>query len=186
MEDFLDGFANFFQLPSNKIDPRDTSIRAFQAIATKEGKIVTMESFGSMLNWFGPLKGLNVFENVDAVLKRGFFHGEISQDEAELRLKGKKRGTFLLRFSASSPGCFTISVYIKKGRCSHLRITRNEKFEFVYNNQTYPSIMQFISTQQKTLNLKYPCMGSPYSEIYNIGTTNGTQSVQESDYGAVE
>lgn len=39
----------------------------------------------------------------------GWFHGDISMPESEARLNTKPEGTFLVRFSTSEVGVFTVS-----------------------------------------------------------------------------
>lgn len=43
---------------------------------------------------------------------RGFF-GEIETSDAEKLLNGKKKGTYLIRFSTRDPGCYAITVLSK-------------------------------------------------------------------------
>lgn len=59
----------------------------------------------------------------------------MTREEAELKLKAKKEGTYLIRFSASTPGSFTLSVKHQKKKFLHLRISRTENGQFEYNKQ---------------------------------------------------
>ncbi len=103
----------------------------------KTSEIVTIEKFGDFLKYFGPLEmypfpltnGQNIFMRVKDIAaiqyficeikinkKKIFrwFHGNITQQESETLLHGKEFGTFLVRLSASTPGCFTVSKVNKK------------------------------------------------------------------------
>jgi hypothetical protein len=105
-------------------------------IQGQDEEVVTMEYFGKVLAWFGNLKeGANILEKIKAVVantyvfssvidctrkgttgQRGgtdfyssWFHGDISMSESEARLANKLEGTYLIRFSTSEIGTYTIS-----------------------------------------------------------------------------
>ncbi len=44
-----------------------------------------------------------------------WFHGPIDSDEAKRRLSNMPAGTFLVRFSLTTPGSYTISRVLKPG-----------------------------------------------------------------------
>eukprot|EP01129_Flabellula_baltica_P003700 TRINITY_DN13441_c0_g1_i1.p1 TRINITY_DN13441_c0_g1~~TRINITY_DN13441_c0_g1_i1.p1 ORF type:complete len:578 (+),score=113.65 TRINITY_DN13441_c0_g1_i1:126-1736(+) len=61
-------------------------------------KIVTMEMFGKILQWFGPLhlNGEDILERIEPLFESNWFWGDISREQSEKSLKSKH---FLIRFS---------------------------------------------------------------------------------------
>jgi hypothetical protein len=51
-----------------------------------------------------------------------WFHGEISTQDAEERLDNRRPGTFLVRFSSSEKGAFTVSGVDRDRKKSHQRV----------------------------------------------------------------
>jgi hypothetical protein len=70
-----------------------------------------MDTFRDFLQWFGPLKpNADVPNKVVALLKEPWFHGDLSTPAAEKMLAANGlEGTFLVRFSTSDPGSYSIS-----------------------------------------------------------------------------
>lgn len=72
--------------------------------------------FGDMLKWFGPLKrDTSILDTIRTMLRYPWFHGPIDSDEAKRRLSNMPIGTFLVRFSLTTPGSYTISRVLKPG-----------------------------------------------------------------------
>jgi hypothetical protein len=66
-------------------------------------KEVKLEEFGRTLSWFGPFDSRGVFlENTRTAMREEWFHGRLSSHDAELALSNRKKGTFLVRLSATS------------------------------------------------------------------------------------
>lgn len=57
-----------------------------------------------------------------ALMSTNWFHGDISTADAEVHLMHKPEGTFLVRFSTSEPGAYTISKVSMFNSISHQRI----------------------------------------------------------------
>ena len=112
------------------------SIKCLRAIFTVDAKNrdgamtdgepeVDMEKFGNMCQWFGPIVNMKksqvvILDNVRELLNKPWFHGDIETAEAELILKQRPVGTFLIRFS-SIVGHYTISK-VDTNRITHQRI----------------------------------------------------------------
>jgi len=92
-------------------------------------KIVSLEKFGLLLKWFGPLtfKTKNIIDKIHEIVTEEWFHGEVSRatlNELEESYKGKK-DHFLVRFSQSEPieqHPFTITMYTSS-ECKNYHIT---------------------------------------------------------------
>merc|ERR1712070_1184393 len=82
-----------------------------------------------------------LMERVRSVLRKSYFHGDISTRDAEGQLAGKQVGTFLVRFSTSSPGFYT-------------------------NNRAYASLEDLINQNARELNLISACLGSRFSALF--------------------
>jgi len=94
------------------------------------------------------------------ILRQSWFHGDISTNEANVRLREKPIGTFLIRFS-SMDGWYTISAINEKG-IQHQRIKYAFDGYYMINNQLYTSLVELVESR----NFKYPCDGSKYLSIF--------------------
>jgi hypothetical protein len=95
---------------------------------------VTLDGFGRLLAWFGPYE-LPLFDRLKTILLQPWFHGHIESGDAESKLSGQPKGSYLVRLS-SVPGCFTISKVGKNGQISHQRIDFNPAKGFSVIKQT--------------------------------------------------
>lgn len=136
-------------------------------IQGQEEELVTMEYFGKVLAWFGNLKqeGQNILEKIKAVVANTWFHGDISMSESEARLANKMEGTYLVRFSTSEIGTYTISKVSHAG-ISHQRIPRSKSGKHVVNGRSYETIVELVNTETTNLNLLYACQGSRYTPLF--------------------
>jgi len=78
----------------------------------KDGKeIVPLEDFAKMLEWFGPLEnGAGILKRIETRLRTKGFFGMMETIEAEKKLNGASKGTYLIRFSSGNPGAYAITV----------------------------------------------------------------------------
>jgi serine/threonine protein kinase len=135
---------------------------------------VTIEQFGKMLDYFGPIRRNGTtskfLPNLKNIISKSWFHGEIDTNEAGSRLFNKPLGTFLVRFSSTSGrGWFTISLRedshsnnpggIKHVRIKHLPL----KDEYSVKDTKYNSLIELIENEAEALNLKEPCAGSTFT-----------------------
>ncbi|ELR19943.1 dual specificity protein kinase [Acanthamoeba castellanii str. Neff] len=136
---------------------------------------VNVERFGNILNWFGPLikkKDRTPFlDAIREILQEAWFHGDIETGEAQRRLNGQGAGCFLVRFSTnpSHPGCFTISKVSANGKVAHIRISHSAEGFSVNDEHTYPSLPELVEKLSKALDLRFPCPGSQYSQLFSAG-----------------
>lgn len=194
--DFLNTFARVFQLTSehtppmydllqyasNSLSPElDLNLRCLKAILVtiaqiqgQDEEVVTMEHFGKVLAWFGSLKadGIGILDKIRNLMSFGWFHGDIPMQESESRLANKPEGTFLVRFSTSEMGVFTISKVSASG-ISHQRIQRIQGQYAVNNKKGYNSLPELIAAEYRPLNLLNPCQGSRFLALFRKQQLSG-------------
>jgi len=144
----------------------------------REGElVVTMDKFGKILDWFGPLcafdsnKKLIFLDKITQLLRNSWFHGDLNTKQAETLLSSSINGTFLIRFSTNIPGIFTISKK-SNGVISHQRILHPPGSGFCIDNQQYDSVDELVMCNTEKLNLTNPCHGSPYSQLFKSQQVN--------------
>ena len=107
-----------------------------------------------------------LFINITNILKEKWFHGDLSQQEAEDRLADQTKGTFLIRFSSSAPGCFTISHINKNKQLCHQRVTHVPGKGFYFWEERYDTLRDLIKDQRKKQYFVTPCPGSSYQKLF--------------------
>eukprot|EP01095_Lingulamoeba_sp_RSL-Kostka_P001906 TRINITY_DN126_c1_g1_i1.p1 TRINITY_DN126_c1_g1~~TRINITY_DN126_c1_g1_i1.p1 ORF type:complete len:324 (+),score=123.75 TRINITY_DN126_c1_g1_i1:92-1063(+) len=170
-KNFVIAFTNLFKSRAPK-NPDDTRWKCLKALLTDSNEKVSVEQFSRILEWFGPLEGLDILDRVEDVLKKEWFHGEISSSDSEKKLSREKKGTFLVRFSSRDPGCYAISVVSQGGRLKHYRIYHKPGLDYLIGKSECDSLETIIEKYRKDLYLKYPCPGSPYEEIFSTDPVN--------------
>jgi len=85
-------------------------MKCLEAILVKdETKFVSLERFGYVLKWFGPLnfRDTNIIDKIHSILKNKWFHGEVSREQITQNStqfgEEKKKKQFLVRFSETEP-----------------------------------------------------------------------------------
>jgi serine/threonine protein kinase len=193
--DFLNTFCRVLQLTNElmppmydllqhskeKINPElELQIRCLKAIIVtvaqiqgQEEEVVTMEQFGKVLAWFGNLKhdGIAILEKIRQAMSFGWFHGDVSMPESEARLNNKSEGTFLVRFSTSEVGVFTISKVSSSG-ISHQRIQRVHG-QYIVNKKGYSTIVSLVENESHNLNLLTACGGSRFASLFRKQQLSG-------------
>lgn len=197
--DFINTFCRVLQLTNeltppmfdllehsrDKINPQlELQIRCLQAVIGMETQIqgqselvVTMEQFGKVLAWFGNLKldGIGILEKICHTMSYGWFHGDVSMPESEARLGAKAEGTFLVRFSTSEVGVFTVSKVSATG-ISHQRIQRIHG-QYIINKKGYTTIVSLVEGESHHLNLLHPCGGSRFASLFRKQNLRGYVTV---------
>jgi len=121
---------------------------------------VTCFRFLEFLKGFGPLS--ESVENVKRVLSAEWFYGFISSAEAKMFLEGQPISTYLIRFSGSRPGAFTLDVVRDTGQVRSVRLNRNLNggFSALIEGQNkeriFKSLHEIVDTYNKMGLLKYP------------------------------
>jgi len=141
--------------------------------------VVTMERLQLLTSWFGPFfvpgvdgGGLLLAKEMADIQSKEWFHGLISKDVAERRLRGRSDNTFLVRLSMADPSAtpFTISK-VRGGRPTHKRVSRlppprNNTLVVPVENSSlkFTTLIAMIDHLKKIGNLGDDC---PHSEISN-------------------
>jgi len=110
-------------------------------------------------------------------MREDWFHGDISREEAELKLSDfERKGTFLIRLSTNTPRSnpFTLSMVNKNSDTVHLRIkrTKDKKLKlFIKKKGEVVEIVEtnlegLVNTAKSTLGLSKPCLGRKYKDIF--------------------
>jgi len=161
--------------PTLEIDVK--CLKAILADESKKGSeneddsLVSLEKFGNILKWFGPLVNAqdtqNILVKIRNLMTEPWFHGDISTNESESRLLNKNEGTFLVRFSTSTPGCFTISkVSLSDSTIKHQKIQRLPNGAFEIGGHAYRSLQDLVRSESGALNLHIACVGSRFLPIF--------------------
>jgi len=139
-------------------------------------RTVSLTDFNMYYQWFGHFfdmpDGTRYLREMNRVLAAPWFHGDITQEEAESRLMMSKGNTFLVRFSHKNPYLqpFTIS-RLKNGSPAHKRINRTimpsqngtggiQCFTTPMSDGTFrnaPTVTDLITLLQREGNLITPC-----------------------------
>lgn len=95
----------------------------------KSPEIVSLEMLNNAFLWFGdffnPDTAPKVLFEIGRVSAAQWFHGDITQKEAEMRLNQRNEGTFLIRASKTSPRQYPFTLSrLKGGMPTHKRIGR--------------------------------------------------------------
>jgi serine/threonine protein kinase len=140
--------------------------------------VVSMERLQLLTSWFGPFfvpiegGGLALAKEIAEIQSKEWFHGMISKDVAERRLRLRSDNTFLVRLSMADPSAtpFTISK-VRGGRPTHKRVTRlppprQNTLSVPLENSSlkFTTLIAMIDHLKKIGNLGEDC---PHSEISN-------------------
>eukprot|EP01095_Lingulamoeba_sp_RSL-Kostka_P012223 TRINITY_DN479_c0_g1_i2.p1 TRINITY_DN479_c0_g1~~TRINITY_DN479_c0_g1_i2.p1 ORF type:complete len:455 (-),score=155.91 TRINITY_DN479_c0_g1_i2:272-1636(-) len=174
-DDFKEVLCDMLGIPTPS--PSDIQFKCLESVLAEESKdvmcndmVVNIEKFGSVCAWFGPLSESNdprsLLRRMENILKQKWFHGDITTVEAEDRLTSQNKGTFLIRFSTSSPGCFTISHINKQKQLTHQRVTHVPSKGFYFWDNCYPDLKTLIRDQRKKQYFVQPAGGSKYLKLF--------------------
>lgn len=136
---------------------------------------VTMERFGSVVAWLGNWDSegnscLELGRRARELCQQPWFHGDLTVADACDRLVQQGPGTFLLRFSSSEPGSFTISRVDANGTVRHHRITPRSSNgtgkRFAVADTACATLADLVHVMRAELQLFVPCPGSPYLHLF--------------------
>lgn len=135
--------------------------------------MLSLEWFGRVIDWFGPITDANLDE-MYATLAEKWFHGDVATSDAERMLGDQTIGAFLVRFSTQSRGLFTISRIATNNAIHHQRILHRPLLaEFRVLDHHYKTLREMITGETKSLQLKEPCPGSKFHNIFQKRSVAG-------------
>jgi len=161
-----------FPIPS---DPEDILMVCLKELIVKKDKTnvetVSLEDFARMLEWFGPLeKGQSILNRIEHRLRSKGFFGMIETVDAEKKLNGEKKGTYLVRFSTGSPGGYAITVLSNTGVLKHYRVLHRAGEKYVLGTSEHDDLDALIKAHSKDLGLTTPAKGSKYDVMFLANT----------------
>ncbi|ELR14068.1 protein kinase domain containing protein [Acanthamoeba castellanii str. Neff] len=165
----------------------------------KRGReVVSIEWFSKMVEWFAPFEASpRLLDRLLALLTQPWFHGLLTNNDMARLLAGAAEGTFLVRFSSSSPGAYTISRVTPQGT-SHIRILgqrqpppddldgseRRPAGVVRYSasdDRSYDSMGDVVADLAAPLRLLHPAPGSPYLPLFgdpaSLNASGGYESL---------
>mmetsp|Transcript_504 Transcript_504/g.764 ORF Transcript_504/g.764 Transcript_504/m.764 type:complete len:553 (-) Transcript_504:189-1847(-) len=175
---FIAGFTAYFKskVPSNADE--DVRYLSLHALIADSKELVLIEAFGRFLEWFGPIDSLDgVLDRVVNLLKKSWFHGEISAEDAERLLSKEKKGTFLVRFSARDPGSYAITTVGDANKIKHFRVYHKPGLKYLIGKTECDTLDDIVLKYHKDLNLRTSCPGSPFEEIFRPSSAKQARNV---------
>jgi len=183
-EDFAEALVEFLRVPIDtdlmdgpSSDLTMQGLKCLKAVLAEKPKnkmeaetlpVVTLEKFGKILKWLGPLKnpettvkGHTLLDEIARVFQNSWFHGDTDTDSAQEKLSGKPGGTFLIRFS-SLEGYFTVSQITSMRSIRHQRIKHQPGDAYILDGDRYPSLIDLVRERELTLS----CPGSRFLHIF--------------------
>eukprot|EP01095_Lingulamoeba_sp_RSL-Kostka_P018132 TRINITY_DN97_c0_g1_i1.p1 TRINITY_DN97_c0_g1~~TRINITY_DN97_c0_g1_i1.p1 ORF type:complete len:523 (+),score=211.21 TRINITY_DN97_c0_g1_i1:57-1625(+) len=185
--EFAESFYEFLAIDMPEDEEEDHKYQCLKYLVSSKnpdntiidgGNIVTIEKFGALLNFFGPIEGgdKDILTRIMRTCKQPWFHGDISKKQAENLLRSYKEGYYLIRLSETMSGTFTISKVTPKKTINHQRIIyqpqvgytikiQTEDGEKLFRSQPNKSLRSFMKSLEGDLFLTNPCPGSKYKAL---------------------
>jgi len=173
-DNFKDNLCKFLALPISTEKGRvELNFRCLKEIliqkpANTTREIVTLSNWGRVLQFFGPItipavaNGFTFLDEITKYFRQPWFHGDTDSHRAQELLSGKPSGTFMIRFSNSVEGWYTIS-QIEGKIIQHQRISHQPGDPYVIEDDSYSSLNDLIAKRALT----QPCDGSRYYRKVN-------------------
>eukprot|EP01126_Amoeba_proteus_P047264 TRINITY_DN5385_c0_g1_i12.p2 TRINITY_DN5385_c0_g1~~TRINITY_DN5385_c0_g1_i12.p2 ORF type:complete len:170 (+),score=46.09 TRINITY_DN5385_c0_g1_i12:715-1224(+) len=144
-----------------------------------------MSEFSRILEWFGPLTipedGLLV--RLESQLAKRSFHGPIESTDAQALLRDQEEGSYLIRFSGSVPGTYTISIK-DGGKVVHFRLLHKPGGKYYMGTQDdgEDTLEALLVKMASYIPFRKPVGGSLYSELFSEFEQNNRGYVTVSHY----
>jgi len=168
--------------PSNAALKNDIEkkLRYFRAVLlemkelTEGSDFVKIDQLGFVLQYFGPLidgngQVITFLTRLYETVSQDWFFGTLEQGPACLLLSNYDKGAYLVRYSTSNPGYFTISVRSKNSGNAdsdmiHYRIVHEPYTEsYTIQGRQYTSLPQLVRSEADRLLLHTAVPTSPYA-----------------------
>lgn len=169
-ESFKDALTKFLSLPVNSAKDRiELNFKCLKCLIVQKPQntnreYVSLSNWGKVLQFFGPLNIPAVvsddtfLDEITKMFRQPWFHGDTVSERAIELLSGKPSGTFMIRFSNSVEGWYTIS-QIQGNVIQHQRISHVPGGAYVIEEDSYSSLYELIEKRK----LSQPCEGSRYN-----------------------
>lgn len=135
-----------------------------------ETKTVHLETFGTILNYFGPLKDPmapeTFLDRLRGIVSKSWFHGDLQTKESERLLEGRPDGTFLIRYSNKVPGSFTVSKIDGGGKTTHQRVAHKAGSGFLIGTTSHATLDDLVEQCSQEMRLITSCPGGKYSSLF--------------------
>jgi len=142
---------------------------------------VRLELFGHAIDCFSPVTDASTLNHMANLLVETWFHGNLSAQDAMTRLRNFPAGTYLVRFSESEVGAYTISIQTETNSTKHQRIKHVPGRGFFLGNAEYSSLQEIVARAAAKLNLMAPCPGSPFQQIFLENNAGGYIDIKYDD-----
>jgi hypothetical protein len=163
-------FWTAFQKTLGVANVQEQVMLSFMAVLAEKlpgstSEIVRIERFGQVLEWVGPCDA-GMLDKVFELVTKKWFHGEIGAQEAQSKLSECPGSTFLVRFSATQAGSYTISQVSEDCKSiTHQRLQHVPGKGYIFQNKSYPTMGHLIADKHEEMGLKFACPGSKYQTI---------------------
>ena len=129
--------------------------------------LFSLEHFSDVVHWFGPPSHSTFMNTVLETCRMEAFHGSLSLSESQRLLRNQKPGSFLVRFSSSCPGDFTVSVRHPHS-FDHFRVTRDPATNaLLFNGVQSPTWSQLFDRFGKEMELsKKLFLTGPFARLF--------------------
>lgn len=120
--------------------------------------VVHIDQFGNFAQWFGPFgyHGHNPAQYAMSIAKNKWFFGEVTINQAFCILNGQESGTFLVRYSLSRRGDYSVSFVTPSGAIAHQHIDRRV---IIDDRKT---------DKQVTIRYVIPATGQGYDTLFDL------------------
>jgi len=157
-------------------DPVVLNYRSLRALAAQRERgaehtdVVEIESFGRLLQWFGPLRSARgeetILDRMRLTCSLPGFYGELETKEAGRMLEGKSEGHYLIRFSLSEPLGYAITRVGTGGQIKNVKILiKDWEYCVTEKGKTYPNLEALITELKDTLDLSVALPGSRFEKL---------------------
>jgi len=112
---------------------------------------INIEHFGNLLHWFGPVDDpdtgnwrYTILDRFREALTLEAFHGGLSTNEAVDELRDSPQYTYLIRFSESVKGFFSLSQVQQNRKVVHTRIKHIPGGPYIIDKNEYRTLVELV------------------------------------------
>lgn len=129
--------------------------------------VIRMDRFGLVVEW---LKGFHCdMQSLPIacylLAKEPWFFGDSSKETCNSVIRHFKDGAFLVRFSVSTPGAYSLVYRLNNTACHAL--VRFDGNCYILNKKSYATIFDLVKSLSADIGLRFTVPGSPYAWIFH-------------------